>query len=91
MFVSEIIPVLGPHLVLKGAGTSTGHNQSVMYKSHTLTHTHTFAHGHTHHIPGFILRPPLHIMIFILHLDEPVPKDGRGVIDVVICRHPVGG
>lgn len=53
------------------------------------THTHTL---HLHHtIPGFIFGSPLHIVIVILHLDEPVSQDRCCVIYVVICRHPVGG
>lgn len=46
---------------------------------------------HTHPVPGFIIRPPLHIVIVVLHLDEPLSQDGRRVVYVVICRHPVEG
>lgn len=43
----------------------------------------------THTLPGFFSRSPLHIMVVVLHIDQPFSEYGCGVINVVICCHPV--
>lgn len=92
VFITEIIPVLGPHLVFKGTEANTDRPiRLLIHHGHRHMHAHTRALWLRHTIPGFIFRSPLHIVIVILHLDEPVSQDCRSVIYVVICRHPVGG
>lgn len=86
VFIAEAIPVFRPRLVLKGTET---YAQTDPFDYVLITHMYT--HTNLYTVPGFIVRSPLHIVIVILHLDEPISQDGCGVIYVVICCHPVGG
>lgn len=87
MFVTKIVPVFRPSLVCKS--TEAWREQISIWNFIDISHTNT----HTTHtpLPAFILRSPLHIVIVILHLDQPASQDGCGVIFIVICRHPVEG
>lgn len=89
VLVAKIIPVLRPRLVWKGTVTRRHGPQSVDSSLNAPDYDPHMTH--THPVPGFIIRPPLHIVIVVLHLDEPLSQDGRRVVYVVICRHPVEG
>lgn len=90
VLVAKVIPVLRPRLVWKGTVTRTHGPISVESFLNARDYDPP-THTDTHPVPGFIVRPPLHIVIVVLHLDEPLSQDGRRVVYVVICRHPVEG
>lgn len=88
MFITKISPVLRARLICEGTEACTEQPIRIYVFMQMCQQLH---HASTHALPGFIIRPPLHIVIVILHLDEPVSQDGCSIIKVVICRHPVAG
>lgn len=39
---------------------------------------------------GLFFGPPFHIVVKVLHFDEPVAENDSGVVLVMIRRYPVG-
>lgn len=60
-------------------------------RSRTCSSLGTKTPNNAANLPGLLFGPPLHIVVKVLDLDQPIPQNVRGVVLVVIRRDPVNG